>query len=134
MRLGTRVVPAPMLAIPSASIEMSMPPSRGFSVTQATTLPSIMPRKSSRTDSATIWPMMFLGVTPSASIRPISRTRSKTAMTRVFTRPNESARKTMTTQMITKVSMNDIIVPRKVSTSYQGLTSRSLPAASSMCW
>ncbi len=60
----------------------------------------------------TICPSMLRGFMPSASIRPISRTRSKTAMTSVLTRPNDSARKITTIQTSTKPSMTPSIVPR----------------------
>ena len=47
---------------------------------------------------------------PSASISPISRTRSKTAITSVLTNPKDSARKITIIQTSTKPSMTPIIV------------------------
>jgi hypothetical protein len=102
----------PKYSIPSPTMETSMPPWRGSIVAHAARLPTARPMTSRRKDSARIWVRMLRGVIPSASIRPISRTRSKTAMTRVLTRPNESARNTTTIHTTTKPSITANIDPR----------------------
>ncbi len=86
-----------------------MPSRMGKIVSQLSRLPASSPISSMISDSTSTINRILPGGMPSAWIRPISRVRSNTAISRVLIRPNDSARKMMQNQTIMKPSMTSSI-------------------------
>ncbi len=75
-------------------------------------LPARRPSTNSINDSSRIWYRIAFGFMPRACIRPISRTRSNTAIISVLTSPKLRARKMTTTHTSTNPSMTPSIESR----------------------